>query len=324
MVARERYEHVFILEWPLGFLMQGAWHGDHASQIGAQGWEPRQEHISGRIGEIFPPEAGRFHLIVCPGCPLSHRVSIVHRLKRLEDVVTTSLVRPVMGPNGREFGDANGPAPDPVTGHRYLHQLYTATRPDYSGRDSTPVLWDRHSRQIVSNTYRDILAMLNGAFDAFTASDLNVQPAAAMKAIDRELAGIGVGLSGAVYKCGFSRDQAEYEKHAGMLDRFIPALAARLAGGGFLLGPSITEPDLAVFASLVRYDAIYLPLFRCTRQRIEDHPALTAYIRRMLAVPGVAETFDLSLTMTHYYGSHVHINPTRIVPLAPRMGWHDA
>ena len=308
----------------MGFLTQGVWSGDDASQIGAQGWEPRQEHIAGRIGEAFPAEPGRYHLVVCPGCPLSHRVSIVHRLKRLGGVVTTSLVRPVMGPNGREFGDAAGRAPDPVTGYRYLHQLYTATRPGYSGRDSTPVLWDRETGQIVSNTYRDILAMLNRAFDAFTDSGFDAQPAASMAAIERELAEIGAGLSGAVYKCGFSRDQAEYERQAGLIDRFVPVLAARLAGGGFLLGPDITEPDLAVFASLVRYDAIYLPLFRCTVQRIEDHPALTAYIRRMLAVPGVAETFDLRLTMTHYFGSHVHINPTRIVPLAPRMGWHDA
>ena len=183
----------------MGFLMQGAWHGDDASQIGAQGWEPRQEHISGRIGEAFPPEAGRYHLIVCPGCPLSHRVSIVHRLKRLQDVVTTSLVRPVMGPNGREFGDAAGPAPDPVTGHRYLHELYTATQPDYSGRDSTPVLWDRHSRQIVSNTYRDILAMLNSAFDAFTDSGFDARPAALSEAVDRELAAIGAGLFGSAF-----------------------------------------------------------------------------------------------------------------------------
>ena len=308
----------------MGFLTSGVWNGDDASQIGAQGWEPRQESFAGRIGQDFPAEAGRYHLIVCPGCPLSHRVSIVHRLKGLADVVTTTLVRPVMGPNGREFGDAAGPAADAVTGFRFLHELYTATRADYTGRDSTPVLWDRVTSRIVSNTYRDILAMLNRAFDAFTPSRVDVQPAAQMETIDRELGAIGAGLSGAVYKCGFSRDQAEYERQAGIIDAFIPTLAARLRDGGFLLGATITEPDLALFASLVRYDAIYLPLFRCTRQRIEDHPALTAYIRRMLAVPGVAETFDLGLTMTHYFGSHVHINPTRIVPLPPRMGWHDA
>ena len=308
----------------MGFLTQGKWRGDDASQIGAQGWEPRQEHIAGQIGPEFPAEPGRYHLILCPGCPLSHRVSIVHRLKQLEKIVSTALVRPIMAANGREFGDAAAPAPDPVTGHRTLHALYLETRPDYSGRDSTPVLWDRQTRQIVSNTYRDILNMLNHAFDAFTDSDFDAQPAAAMHAIDQELASLGAGLTGAVYKCGFSRDQAEYERHAGLIDRFIPALAARLQTGGFLLGPRITEPDLALFASLVRYDAIYLPLFRCTRQRIEDHPALTAYMRRMLDVPGVADTFDLGLAMTHYFGSHVHINPTRIVPLPPRMGWHDA
>ncbi len=315
----------------MGFLIKGVWHGGDECQIGAQGWEPRQEHCKGQVRALaiegepsLPAESGRYHLIVCSGCPLSHRVSIVHRLKKLGGVVSTSLVRPVMGPNGREFGTRDAAAPDAVTGYSYLHQLYTGTDPDYSGRDSTPVLWDRQTRRIVSNTCRDILSMLNRAFDAFTDSDEDVQPADRMEEIDRMLAAIGAGLSGAVYRCGFSRDQAEYEHYAAALGRMVPELAVRLSDQTFLLGDRITEPDLALFACLVRYDAIYLPLFRCTRQRIEDHPTLTAYIARMLAVPGVAETFDLRLTMSHYFGSHVHINPTRIVPLPPAMAWHHA
>lgn len=312
----------------MGFLTEGVWHGGDECQIGAQGWEPRHEHFDGHVrahptaGDVsFPAEAARYHLIVCSGCPLSHRVSIVHALKGLDGVVSTSLVRPVMGPNGREFGTADEAVRDPVTGHDYLYQLYTGTRPDYSGRDSTPVLWDRQSRSIVSNTYRDILAMLNREFDAFTDSDHDFQPAELTSDIERELGRVSAGISGVVYRCGFSRDQAEYSKYVAILDRAIPELALRLADQPFLLGDRITEPDLALFASLVRYDAIYLPLFRCTRQRIEDHPTLTAYVSRIMALPGVARTFDLRLTMTHYFGSHVHINPTRVVPAIPRLSW---
>lgn len=305
----------------MGFLRDGVWHGGDGDQIGARGWEPRVEGIKGLVraqpgpGEL-PAQPGRYHLIVCPGCPLSHRIRVLHRLKRLDDVITIGEVRPVMGANGREFDGV-----DPVTGASTLHDLYLETRADFSGRDSTPVLWDRVTRRIVSNTYRDILAMLNREFDAFTASDIDVQPAARMAEIDAELARLGAGLLGAVYRAGFSRDQTEYERQVAAMDRMIPELAAQLADQPYLLGDAITEPDLGLFATLVRYDAIYLPLFRCTRQRIEDHPALTAYIARILALPGVAETFDLAATMTHYYGSHVHLNPTRIVPLPPPMSW---
>lgn len=291
----------------MGILCDGVWHGGDDKQIGAAGWEPRQERFKGYVralpggaGTEFPTEAGRYHLIVCPGCPLSHRVAIVHRVKKLGDVVSTALVRPIMGPNGREFGTVDRAFPDDVTGCSSLHELYTRTQATYSGRDSTPVLWDRKTRRIVSNTYRDIFSMLNREFDAFTDSPYDFQPADRMDEIDRELARLSVGFLGVVYRCGFSRDQSDYEMYAGILDRTIPELAAQLSDQPFLLGKDVTEPDLALFAGLVRNDAIYLPLFRCTRQRIEDHPALTAYMERILAIPGVAETFDLKLTMTHY------------------------
>ena len=244
-------------------------------------------------------------------------------LKGLQHVVTTASVRPVMAANGREFGRDDAAAPDPVTGARFLHQLYTTTVPGYSGRDSTPVLWDRVTRRIVSNAYRDILAMLNREFAAFGTGDADVLPAEKMDEITAMTARLGAGLSGAVYRCGFARDQAGYEHHAAAIERTVPEMASILSERPFLLGDAPTEPDLALFACLVRFDAIYLPLFRCTRARIEDHPALIAFIRRMMALPGVPATFDLRRSMMHYFGSHVHLNPTRIVPLAPPMAWLD-
>lgn len=315
----------------MGFLKQGVWHGGDRDQIGAQGWEPRREQFNGLVraqprdgAADLPAEAGRYHLIVCPGCPLSHRTRIVHRLKRLGEVVTLSCVRPVMGPNGREFGTPHEAATDPVTGATYLHELYRETDPDHSGRDSTPILWDRKTRRIVSNTYRDILSMLNREFDAFTDSTVDVQPADRRAAIDDELARLGAGVTGIVYRCGFSRSQADYDRYVAILGETIRQLASQLADRSFLVGDSLTEADLALFACLVRYDAIYLPLFRCTGERIEDHPALTRYIDRIMRLAGVRDTFDLGLTMTHYYLSHVHINPTRIVPAPPKLSWLQA
>ena len=313
----------------MGILVDGVWHGGDSMQIGAGGWEPRHEPIKGFVRAAtagsqpeFPAEGGRYHLIVCPGCPMSHRASMVHRIKKLENVLSTSLVRPVMGLNGREFGTVDRAARDSVTGYDYLYQLYLATDNKYSGRASTPVLWDKQSRKIVSNTYRDILTMLNREFNEFTDSDVDFQPPERMAEIDAQLAKLGAGFVGVVYRCGFSRDQQDYENNAALLDLAIPQLERQLSDRPFLLGDRISEPDLVLFASLVRYDAIYLPLFKCTGQRIEDSAVLTAYIQRMLGIPGVSETFDLELTMTHYYVSHAHINPTRIVPVMPKLSWH--
>ena len=300
-------------------------------QIGASGWEPRYEPFKGYVRAVsaasqseFPAERGRYHLIVCPGCPMSHRVSMVHRIKSLDSVISTSLVRPVMGPHGREFGSVDQAAPDDVTGVDYLYQLYLASDPRYSGRDSTPVLWDKKSRKIVSNTYRDIFTMLNKEFGEFTDSRVDFQPSEWTAEIDRQLATLGAGFAGAVYRCGFARDQKDYEAHAERIGKAIPQLEQQLSDRPFLLGDRISEPDLVLFASLVRYDAIYLPLFKCTAHRIEDSAVLSAYIQRILQIPGVSDTFDLKSTMTHYYVSHAHINPTKIVPRVPKLSWQSA
>ncbi|MBL0936824.1 MAG: glutathione S-transferase C-terminal domain-containing protein [Rhizobiaceae bacterium] len=310
----------------MGYLHEGTWLGGDERQIGASGWEPRQERIRGWItadaqAGTSPAVPGRYHLIDCPGCPMSHRVSIVHRMKRLHGVVSTARVRPVMGPNGREFGTADHAAPDRVTGYAYLYELYLATDPAYSGRASTPVLWDTHERRIVSNSYSDIFAMMNSAFDAFTDVDIDFRPPELEAELKAELAWLGEGITGAVYRGGFARDQAVYEENAARLARTFPLLEQKLRDQPYLLGPKITEADLTLLATLLRFDAIYVPLFKCTGKRVSDHPNLCAYVGRLMALPGVAETFDLGQSMRHYFVSHAHLNPTRIVPVAPPSPW---
>ncbi len=310
----------------MGFLKDGRWMGGADRQIGAAGWEPRQEHLRGMVSAQPGDGAllagpGRFHLIDCPGCPMSHRVTMVLRMKGLDGAISTARVRPVMGPHGREFAVATPGGADPVTGFRYLYEAYLATDPAYSGRASTPVLWDKQERRIVSNSYSDIFGMINRAFDAFAETQIDFRPADLADAMAAELAWLGQGLTGAVYRCGFSRDQAVYDDYAARIARTVAELDRKLQSRRYLVGDRITEADLTLLACLLRYDAVYLPLFQCTSARIADHPAICRYVERLLALPGVAGTFDLTSTMQHYYLSHAHINPSGIVPVAPPLAW---
>lgn len=310
----------------MGILENGIWFGGDDKQIGAAGWEPRQEKLRGVItakGQAgsLPAEADRYHLIHCPGCPLSHRTKMALHLKGLDKVITSSRVLPVMGGNGREFDGGTTGAPDPVTGFHYLHEAYVATDPTYSGRASTPVLWDKQEGRIVSNCYSDILDMLNSAFDAFAVNSVDLRPASAADELAAELSWLGQNLTGAVYRCGFSRDQSEFDLYVERIGRAAPELERKLAERRYLVGDAVSEADLSLLACLLRFDAIYLPLFKCTSARIADHPAICAWCEHMLTLPGVAESFDLKASMTHYFLSHAHINPSKIVPPAPRLGW---
>ncbi len=313
----------------MGILIEGRWFGGDDRQIGAQGWEPRQEKIRRKIEPSptdrgLPAEAGRYHLIECPGCPLSHRVTMALRMKRLDGVISTARVRPVMGPNGREFDLGPGQAADPTIGARYLYEAYLATDPEYSGRASTPVLWDKTERRIVSNAYSEIFGMVNGAFEEFTDIGIDFRPAEHARDLSETMTFLGENLTGAVYRCGFARDQDVFDRYVGRIAKAVAELERRLGARRFLVGDSITEADLGLLACLLRFDAIYLPLFRCTSVRIADQPALCRYIDRLMALPEISQSFDLAASMTHYYRSHAHLNPTGIVPPAPPKGWSAA
>ena len=308
----------------MGQLVNGTWIGGDAEQIGARGWEPRKEGFRGMVSAAqaaeYPAEPERYVLVECPGCPLAQRVSIVHRIKRLDHVVPTVSVRPEMGAHGRVFAHRAG-SDEALAGFDYLYEAYLASDPAYTGRASTPVLWDRKTRRIVSNNTRDIFAMFNGAFDALTTSRDDFLPQAFKPQIDAEIERIYATVTSTVYKCGFARDQAVYDENLAALEDALDAYESRLAGRAFLVSESPTEADWMLYTSLIRFDAIYVPLFRTTTRRIADMPALTAYLARLHAIPRVAETFDLPACMAHYFRSHRHINPTGIIPAAPALDW---
>jgi len=313
----------------MGRLSDGRWQGGDQLQIGAQGWEPRQELLRGSIkakadDNSRPAVAGRYHLIDCPGCPLSHRVSIAFHMKGLGSAISRAQVLPVMGENGRELFIPDGEKSDVHTGARYLYELYQATDAAYTGRASTPVLWDKHDRKIVSNSYDEIFGIVNSEFNAFAARDFDFRPPEVGDQLQAELAWLGAGFTGAVYRCGFALDQSTYDTYAAAIARTVPLIEEKLSSHRYLLGDRVTEADLALLVTLLRYDAIYAPLFKCTSQRIADWPAICAYVSHMLSLPGVADTFDLSRSMAHYFVSHAHLNPKRIIPAAPAQPWFEA
>ncbi|MBY6112828.1 glutathione S-transferase C-terminal domain-containing protein [Mameliella alba] len=312
----------------MGQLVNGKWVGGSDRQIGASGWEPRKEGFRDRVSSDgstpYPAVAGRYLLVECPGCPLAQRVSMLHRMKRLEKVVPTVAVLPVMGEHGREFFREAPGQPEPLTGFRYLYEAYLASDPAYTGRASTPVLFDLDQGRILSNNTRDIFAMFDSAFDALTEVHNSLLPPALTGQITAVMDEIYSGVTSAVYKCGFAREQSVYDTALRQLENALDRWEAHLAQNRWLLGNNMTEADFMLYTSLARYDAIYIPLFRTTTRRIADMPALSGFLARVHQLPGVAGTFDLHACMTHYFRSHLHINPTGLIPAPPALDWLSA
>ena len=264
----------------------------------------------------YPAEPGRYHLYVSLACPWAHRTLIARALKKLDEVVPLSIVEPVMSEQGWAFSEA---LPDHANGFAYLHQLYTAARPDYPGRVTVPVLWDTKTRTIVNNESSEILRMLNQAFNAFGDNDVDLYPEPLRDDINRINEFVYDNINNGVYRCGFASSQAAYEKAFARLFDALDRVESLLADSPYLVGPTATEADWRLFTTLARFDAVYYGHFKCNRNRIEDFPHLSRYLRKLYLVPNVASTVNIDHIKRHYYMSHPHINPSRIVPVGPRL-----
>ena len=271
----------------------------------------------------FRAEAGRYHLYVALICPWASRTLIGRRLKGLDDIVSVSVVEPVLTPQGWRFGNAAGADPDPVNGATYMHELYTRADPRYSGRATVPVLWDRERRTIVNNESADILRMFNAGFgDLATGGDL--YPEALREQIDALNARVYPRFNNGVYRAGFATTQVAYEEAFADVFAQLDELEQRLSRTGpFLFGERFTEADIRLFVTTVRFDVAYHGLFKCNLRRIADYPALSAWMMRVLEVPGVRETVDIDHIKRGYYSIKA-LNPTGIVPLGPKLPWMDA
>jgi glutathionyl-hydroquinone reductase len=314
----------------MGMLIEGVWHDVWYDTKETRGHFKRQESrfrnyvtadgSAGPTGESgFAAESGRYHLYVSLACPWAHRTLIFRKLKKLEDLISVSIVDPYMLENGWEFRDRNGGTKDDLFGSHYLWQVYTRADPTYSGRVTVPVLWDKQKNTIVSNESAEIIRMFNSAFDGWTGSTDDFYPEDLREEIDALNAQIYDRVNNGVYKCGFATTQDAYESHVGPLFDMLDALEARLSEGRYLFGDRMTEADWRLFTTLIRFDPVYVGHFKCNIRRIADYPNLWGYLKDLYQHPGIAETVDFYHIKHHYYGSHRMINPTGIVPSGPVM-----
>jgi len=275
---------------------------------------------AGPTGEAgFKAESGRYHLYVSLACPWAHRTLIFRRLKGLEDMISVSVVNPLMREHGWTFNPDEGVVQDPIHQAQYLHQIYTADDPEYTGRVTVPVLWDKYQNRLVSNESADIIRMLNTAFDGIGAKPGDYYPEEQRAEIDSINAKVYDQVNNGVYKAGFATTQEAYEQAVYPLFEVLDALEQRLSTQRYLVGSTTTEADWRLFTTLVRFDAVYHGHFKCNLKQIADYPNLTDYIRELYQWPGVAETVDMQHIKDHYYRSHATINPTGVVPVGPSL-----
>lgn len=267
----------------------------------------------------FRAEAGRYHLYVALICPWASRTLIARTLKGLEEVVSVSVVEPMLTEEGWRFGDYPGSDRDPLHGALYMHEIYTRADPRYTGRATVPVLWDRETDTIVNNESADILRMFNSGFGALASDRFDLYPADLREAIDALNDEIYPRLNNGVYRSGFATTQLAYEEAFADVFGALDDLEQRLGGGGpYLFGSRVTETDLRLFVTLVRFDAAYHGLFKCNLRHIADYPALSAYQTRMLELPGLRETVSIDHIKRGYYSIKA-LNPNGIVPLGPQL-----
>jgi len=267
----------------------------------------------------FPAVSGRYHLYVSLACPWAHRTLIFRKLKSLEQHITVTVVDPHMLENGWAFTGERGSDREPLFGLRFLHQLYCRAQPEYSGRVTVPVLWDKMRNTIVNNESSEIIRMLNNAFHDVGAFGRDYYPQPLREEIDSINEFVYKNVNNGVYRCGFATRQQAYESAFVELFSALDTLDSRLANQRYLTGTSITEADWRLFTTLVRFDAVYYGHFKCNQQRIEDYPNLSHYLRDLYQHPGIGETVSMEHIKQHYYYSHKTINPTRIVPSGPRL-----
>ncbi len=314
----------------MGLLVDGEWHDQWYDTAKSGGRFQRQDSAfrnwvtadgsPGPSGEGgFEAEPGRYHLYVSLACPWAHRALIFRALKGLEAMIDVSVVHWLMLDQGWTFAEGPGVVPDPIGGSRYLHQVYTRADPRYSGRVTVPVLWDKRRGTVVNNESSEIIRMFNSAFDGVGAKPGDYYPQALRGEIDQLNERIYGTVNNGVYKAGFATTQEAYEEAVGPLFETLDWLEERLDGRRFLTGDAVTEADWRLFTTLIRFDAVYVGHFKCNIRRIADYPRLSAYLRRLLAVEGVAETIDFGHIKRHYYESHRTINPTGIVPVGPDL-----
>ncbi len=318
----------------MGLLVEGRWQDQwyESSKDGAFQREQAQRRnwltADGKPGPTgvggFAAEAGRYHLYVSLACPWAHRTLILRKLKGLENLIDVSVVSWLMLENGWTFDQNLGSTGDKLDHFNFMHQRYTADTANYTGRVTVPVLWDKQQNRIVNNESAEIIRMFNGAFDDLTGNDLDFYPAPLRGEIDALNERIYPAVNNGVYRAGFATSQQAYEEAFDDVFAELDRLEQLLGANRYLAGEYLTEADIRLFTTLIRFDAVYHGHFKCNLRRIADYPNLSNWLREIYQWPGVAETVDFQHIKNHYYGSHKTINPSGIVPKGPAQDFTAA
>jgi len=321
----------------MGLLVEGKWHDQWYDTKKTKGRFERStsqfrhwvtaDGSPGPTGEGgFKAEAGRYHLYVSYACPWAHRTLIFRTLKKLEDVISVSVVDYLMAEEGWTFYGATGSTGDQLFDFKRLYEVYLKADPTYSGRVTVPILWDKKSQTIVSNESAEIIRMLNSAFNALGDGELDFYPESLQAEIDEINDFVYKNVNNGVYRTGFATTQEAYEEAFESLFSALDQLEERLLKQRYLVGDTLTEADWRLFTTLLRFDPVYVGHFKCNLRPILDYPNLWNYTRELYQMPGVAETVNMPHIKGHYYESHLNINPTGVVPLGPDIDYlapHD-
>ncbi|HSR63458.1 MAG TPA: glutathione S-transferase C-terminal domain-containing protein [Gammaproteobacteria bacterium] len=281
-----------------------------------------ENRFSGRISADgssgFPAAAGRYHLYVCYACPFAHRTLIARKLKNLEHIISISVLDPYWGrADGWTFSDCEGCTPDTANGFRFLHQVYTRANPDYTGRVTVPLLWDKKTGTAVNNESAEIIRMFNSEFNAFGDASIDLYPAQLRQEIDDINGFVQRYVNTGVYRAGFARTQEQYDQAVDELFQALDELELRLGHHPYLVGDQPTEADWRLFPTLVRFDVVYYGALKCNLRRLVDYPNLWRYTRSLYRVPGIADTVHLDHIKRHYYDHYTGIINRMIVPRGP-------
>lgn len=305
----------------MGLLQKGQWVDQWYDTDNSDGEFKRQDSrfrnwltadgTAGPNGEPgFKAEKGRYHLYVSLACPWAHRTLIFRELKQLQDYIDVTVVDPIMLENGWELSD-------PLYGCDYMYELYLKADKQYEGRVTVPVLWDKHTQTIVSNESSEIIRMFNTAFNHLTGNSDDYYPEALREKIDALNEQVYHGINNGVYRAGFATTQTAYEEAFYSLFEALDTVETLLTQQRYLAGSQLTEADWRLFTTLIRFDAVYFGHFKTNRQLLADYPAISGYVRELYQIPGIAETVNFEHIKTHYYASHLMINPTGVIPVGP-------
>jgi putative glutathione S-transferase len=315
----------------MGLLINGEWHDKWYDTKNSNGefiregaqyrhWITTDGQAGKTGGAGFTAEINRYHLYVSLACPWAHRTLIFRELKQLQNIITVSVVHPDMLDKGWTFDEGfEGSTGDTLYQSQYAYEIYTRDNPNYSGRVTVPILWDKKQQRIVNNESSDIIRMLNSAFNHLTNNHDDYYPEALRNEIDSVNNSVYKDINNGVYRAGFATNAGAYKKSVITLFEALDEVESILSDKRYLTGDKLTEADWRLFTTLVRFDAVYVGHFKCNLKRIVDYPNLSNYLRELYQYNGVKETVNITQIKRHYYYSHDMINPTRIVPEGPLL-----